>query len=960
MTIHRIEHAVVMDTDHIPGRGGYALVGVSPGVSPSERAFVAQNFGISDYLHDPQLQKPDEHRIFYSFFRIPGGGYAFVRRFAKGLRRSQTQNRLFVHTLIIDENLFARLGGLPWLLINAMVRPEGSSTFERLTDELPWLAEGGTMPPLEWDDADGAADDVADSLRKRLALLERQFPDARSGADLVAGIITRLSAQPRVILPQGRGFELLTMLSWSMLPWRDRERLAWTQHDAANISGVTFDLANTPAVDAASIELDARAAAFAVDIVGRSSSEETWRDFQERSKSASYPLTVRDSAVITRWLDWRKGIDELAGTIDEGDAVVVASMKRLAGIARGHEDAPWIDREEVLELVRHRIADAKDKEGAVRMWGDRFPRSGLDRAIFRGAPDRRSFAHAAEDVGADLLVTFFLVAAGEDAAMAPARGALAAWVAESALVEVSGAQLAELAVRTAADGAPASIALLEHLLQSDKGLIALTARARPQAPELVFAATPIVLRHHHPHTGAFLRDVFLEHLNVVPASRVRVTAKLARDVAAALRRTPDDFVQLAARVTPEVRTELIELTTRWLWDEPKETLALGLALMQRFGGGAPEMRPLAVALANAGAPAASWFRELVEAASAIDATNDPSAASFHDTVNALARRNFKFEGATDSLVARLRQAADASTAVGECTRALIVLVRSAWRTRPVELLSLLNALLRQATVVAGWEAVIAMVAAELGKTRRTEVSDLVAVYWLRLTEMKPMPPLHLGAIEAISFLTDDDRLRVGEFWRPYIRGIPEGEAFALLVEQLYGDRTASPELRIQIAQREIDQNSAGFDTFNRLDAALYEKYGEGYGREVGYAIERYARDSDAATRIQRICNLLASDRVDQTVKRVIEVHVLQKAASRLRAADWQTVLATLTEHELLGRGVPRLMLAKAIGIAASDDTVADYEDLCRAGGYADALQFVGVSRRGRSLGRRLVQSIGFG
>src|SRR4051794_406550 len=59
----RIEHALVMDTDHLRGGGGYSVAAVSQGVREAERVFVAENFGISDFLHDPKNQ-----RVYYSIF----------------------------------------------------------------------------------------------------------------------------------------------------------------------------------------------------------------------------------------------------------------------------------------------------------------------------------------------------------------------------------------------------------------------------------------------------------------------------------------------------------------------------------------------------------------------------------------------------------------------------------------------------------------------------------------------------------------------------------------------------------------------------------------------------------------------------------------------------------------------------------------------------------------------------
>ena len=948
VTLYRIDHAVVMDTDDIPGRGGYALVGVSHEVTQAERAFVAQNFGISDYLHDPQLQNPDEHRIFYSFFRVPGGRRALVRRFAKGVRRNQTQNRLFVHTLFIDDDLYERMHGLPWLLVNANVRAEGMTEWGRLRDEIPWTEEAGWIPRLEWNDGDNAADDVSDSLRKRIALLGKQLGgDARAGADAVANVITTLSRERRMLLPQGRGYELLTMLAWSMLPWLDREEIAWTQHDPMNISGVRFDLANVPEIKAESIGLGARPSSFALDIVGKSASEETWRDFQDRAKNASQPLTVRNPAVITRWLEWRKGVEALVANFG-GDA-----MTALAAVARNQEDAPWIDREEILQLFWEKIRD----ETGVATWAARLTASGLDQVLFRAAPERRWLDHAREQANANLLVSFFLAAAGEKPSNAPARGAVAAWVADTALAGISTERLAELAVRVAADRGRASAALLEHLVATDAGLVALTRKARPEEPELVFAATPIVVRKPREHAREFLRDVLVQHLELVPSSRARVTAELARGVAGVLRAYPDDFVAFALRVPPEIQDELTDLTSKWLFADEKLT-PLGREVLSRFGSRGSYAAPLAIALASAGEPAHSWFRVLLQVAGSIDAAADAKTASFLQTIEQLGRRPLKLGGAMQSMLQWLDESLELRRRPGDCVRALILLLRPGWKSRGDDLLKVLFELLRDSSFVSGWEPLICAVARDFASSHARPVSAFVAMYWMKTTEPSLVPSLDRGIIEALSDLNEKDRKTVAAAWEGLMRHIPPGPAFDLLYNQLYGEGAASGP-RIQRAWRAIEQEIADDGTLNELDAALFAKEGKGYEREMARAIDRYVEGAGAARRVQRLCALLVASEVHPTVKRVIEVHVLPRAVVRLKVSDWRSAFSIMKEKELLGRGVARLTLARAIGLAADEHTLGGFESLCRAGGHVDALKALTGGRRDSGVFRKVARTIGF-
>src|SRR6185295_4759765 len=128
------------------GGGGYSVAAVSPEVTEAERVFVAENFGISDFLHDPRNE-----RVYFSVFRVPGGRRtAFVRRFGKGTRRNGVQSRLFVHTLFLEKDLLERLLYLPWLLIDRPLTMGGNEIFLS-TDPQP--LQHGSFTALEWDGA---------------------------------------------------------------------------------------------------------------------------------------------------------------------------------------------------------------------------------------------------------------------------------------------------------------------------------------------------------------------------------------------------------------------------------------------------------------------------------------------------------------------------------------------------------------------------------------------------------------------------------------------------------------------------------------------------------------------------------------------------------------------------------------------------------------------------------------
>ncbi|HEY0139615.1 MAG TPA: hypothetical protein VGF48_01900 [Thermoanaerobaculia bacterium] len=452
MTRYRLDHAVVMDTDDIPGRGGYAVVGISRGVSQAERLFVAQNFGISDFLHDPQ-----NDRTFYSFFRVPGGRRAFTRRFANGRRRNGTQNRLFVHTLFFDDALFDGLGGLPWLLLEGNVRAEGSGEWQPLRNDVPWVGDEA-MPLLEAEVDERVIDDVPRRLEARFSLAAKDVPNA---ADTTAGVIAALRDQKRVTLPQGRGYEWLTLLAWSMLPRRDREELAWTQHDTLNISAVTFHLANAVAAsDALS------PAPIAKTIVERNLHD--WRAFHETA--ARYALTIRHPDTLEACFAHRDAVRDLKGDL--------ASLTRVADSAKRLRGQPCFDREAVLDLVWRQVP--------VPL----LRKSGLAEALLQDPPNSAWLDRAADP---NVVVDFFLAAS--DASIAA--------VAEWAAGRVSGGPLARLITRAYQEKVPSRRELLARLDDPEQ--------LQCDSPELAYDAIALALERN---ATSFLRrsDLWLAPL----------------------------------------------------------------------------------------------------------------------------------------------------------------------------------------------------------------------------------------------------------------------------------------------------------------------------------------------------------------------------------------------------------------------------------------------------------------
>ena len=941
MTLHRIEHAVVIDTDDIPGRGGYAVVGVSDGVLQAERVLVAHSFGISDFLHDPQNQ-----RSFYSFFRVPGGQrHAFVRRFAKGHRRNQTQNSLCVHTLFLDDALFDALRGLPWLLINV------------LSDDVPGLVPDAPLPPLEIDLGEGVVDSVSQRLTKRLEVIDRQL-----GATAVASVLTMLAKHGRVQLPQGVVHEQLTMLAWSMLPWPDRQSIAWTQHDARNIAGVDFAIANAPEGMATRLEDAAGIPARLVAIATSSDEERGELDY----RTAKYGLTIRKIDEIESWLAWR---DELRNVREN---IGLESLKRLAGTARARHKDPWIDGEEVLQILWSNVtADAAD----VQRWAHLLRDSGLHAIIFRQPPAMHWLDRAAKDVGADLLVRFFLFGSDAEPAAAPVRDALARWVlarsagvapadvAASRAATRAGARdapasagvdacvpdtLARLALRLALDHAASYNDILELLLKTDAGLVAAhdLTPARAEFGAFAFDVAEIAMREKHEHASAFVADVLVPHLDLSPQLGKRIDADFAKEVATLLRTKPESYVRFAAHLPVEIESGVNDTITKWVLADPARNSALGRTILPRIRG-ADKAAPLTFALARAGEPARAWFGVLVERAAALDTRGDRKAAQeFRDQIARLEPRMLQLEGALDLLVLLLERAAASELRIGDCVRALILLLRPAWKESPVALIGAVTTLVQQTKLAGGWERVLEAIAEDFGHSKkiRHRVALLVVEFW-RTVDPLQVPELDDGVIATIDTLDDESRQRLASEWQTRLRRLPESRATDIFMSLLFPKRGGTPKERIAFRQREIDQGISSHDTLNGLEKDLHDAHAD-VADAMSDAIVRHVKSHGRVRRIERYLDLLDAWDVSPTVKRIIESRLLPKALDELKSSEWNE-LATQSAR-VFARGVVTMSFGYALGIEGPTSAQRAFESACRANRRLDGLQALreGQRRRG--------------
>lgn len=929
MTLHRIEHALVMDTDDIPGRGGYSVLGISPRVAQVDRAFIAGNFGISDYLHDPRT----ENRIFYSVFALPSGGRAFVRRFARGteLRRNNTQRRLVVHTLLLDDDVWDHLYALPWLLLNARLQLEGTNESYRLSADVSWVDEGTTLPALLWDSGDGATSDVAAKLTNRLTVVGNQLTDhTLEPSELMARVITALGSQSRVTLPQDPGYEWVTMLAWSMLPRHDRDELAWTQHDSMNLSGVAFPLANAVNGDFSPSRVEP--AAFAHELVQMNTkSEDSWLDLQERT--AHDPLSVRRPRELDSWLTWREALLRLRDNLHASEQQVVQYMTRLAEKVRANPNATWIDADEVLRLVWENVRDAKGDANAralaARSWGERLRISGLGDLIFRAAPGGHWFDRAAQDVGANALVRFFIYGGGEDAVSKPTRAAIAEWWIESAEQHVDEKDLARLAFLLGIDRSPSLRPLLERLLATPAGLDALLdyLRQRQQGGiDLVHEAASIVVRGAHPNRLAFLRDVFLPRCEAH-----RIDFELARDVAIVLRDDRPAFHRFSDRVTSEVRSRLRTLVRDWVDYDIAAALPLAREIVDelvRQETGIEDAAPLAVALANAGQPARIWFDVLVRITR--------QSGAIVPVLQQIRAERLDLTGAMERLVPLLEVAES-----GDALRALILFARPVWGTGGSQFARAVRKLIDRAGLARNWDEIVLAYAADHRNKRRDDVSELAAAFWARLAiDPTQLPVMNDAEIALLDLLDVAGVQRLKTAWTPKLGILPRCKASVRLLEIV---RERSYQEEIVLAIRDIEQREAGPRTLNQLEVALAKVHKGKSADMFADEVTKYLGGGDPAPRLVRLLDLFASEEILPSVRFVLQTHVLGKALKAMKRRHWDALRVTAREEALVALGAV-LRLAYAVGRHADRRTREEFEAVWRACGRRDALDALAAGR----------------
>jgi hypothetical protein len=234
---HLGEAAQAMVTDPLVGSAsGYSLVAFSPGLERADAELLEQQPLVTDFLH---LLPAAEKRSFFAFHPLPSGAWALTRRFLHGQRRGAF-NRVVVHALVLPPALLERLddpllalrahaflgeGREPWIRLGDRLIEEGS--FGGAALALPRLA---VLAP-----ADLEEQRIAAVLAQRDHLLAG-WGEARLRQSLERAFAAL--AAGRLLLDQGPEEEQLLTLLFSLLPSRDRRRLAFATHLSSESLGL--------------------------------------------------------------------------------------------------------------------------------------------------------------------------------------------------------------------------------------------------------------------------------------------------------------------------------------------------------------------------------------------------------------------------------------------------------------------------------------------------------------------------------------------------------------------------------------------------------------------------------------------------------------------------------------------------------------------------------------------------
>jgi hypothetical protein len=883
-----VDHALVMDTDHIPGRGGYALVSASRGVTQAERRFVADNLGISDYLH-----RPANARMYFSFFRVPDGRYAFVRRFVNGTRRNGVQNRVFVHTLFLDDMVFEDLHGLPWLLADVEIRPEGSTEGISLAKVIDPQQIDPELSALEFrrpspDEAHAALRRRVDSLADFAASTEALA--GFSAKENIAGAAAALQRATKLPLPQGPAFEQLTLLTWSMLPLNDRATMAWTQHHDARTANIFFCVFNSPQAETG-VYFDATDVAHRT--VGMNvESVMSWVEFADTTRR--YEMAW-GSPEIDAWLEFREKLATLISDPLAADEVLLPHLAEVAESVRPDHRDPWVKELTILQFVWRNITRSAElgtpKGAAIERWSSLAVRSGIGRVIFRQPPADEWLDASETQVGADLLIQFFLHGSQPYAAAAATRAALARWVLRRIGdgTRVSADPLARLAVALAIDRSARLADVLSALLARPDGFRALrsaTPNDDARLADAVLLAILTGLQLNHRDTAFFIKEALLPRIEIKPSTGRELPVATARSIGKSLRGDAAAFVRFAFLLSDENLTRLLLDVDEWVLEDHGAWGSLARMLLQRAqteGRVLTVFARLAFTVASQREKGQMWLPAIVAVAKELDRSSQTATAAAFTRKAATLGPRFGIEPETAETVLDMIREHAAAVPVGACLRALLLATRPAWPHIRGAVPAVETIVAAQHHRAIDWEwCVLALM-----QSRGNAARSALATFWQRLgaEDVLRVSP---ASVRGLQMVGQEARAGLVKTWSSRLSTLPAGTSADDVVTTLRAIAPPEfvPQLEIEIAMRELAKRVDTPQTWTRLDLALQAHNPRKRAKNLAEAMEKRLRIVPAAHRAAWLIELFAASCTLPTTQHVIEEKLLPHVAKKMEPEDW--------------------------------------------------------------------------
>ncbi len=949
MTEFPVSQAVYTD----PGgaaAGGYVLAATSHGIRLEEADFLSHSPGISEYLHSHESPGP-----FLSFFELPTGRWALVRRFVAGERKVRGYHRVVVHMLVLPEVLVEAVEGDGWLMASSKTRYRDA---QGAVHTLAKLGRQAAKPGIKALDDLGCA--VPENPRRHsLELLEdcRGFLEETLGGETLgenlAWIFDALSRRRRVLLPQGLEPEQLLSLATASLPRRDRLRASWTTHFAAGVR-VRFRIANAPDPEAA-VMLHRQVDEWRVlpqKLHGGARQHSAGTDLARVVAGGGEPLRkvvegfhqhglslLEDGDQVRRWISYRLAdLDLLSRGCESLDQLRQLLRRNLPGWRRQPPD-PWLDDATLLHGVcvtaRRALASGKSAEDltshffqavAAEDWAaDLFTPATLSRMTKLQTPWREPLM---------VLLAVGLVRRQLPAppAAPEAREELLTYFSESPLKGLIDERpdsadwlLADLAIELGRCGSPRFSDALKLAAGMRFALERIHQSLRPE-PEDVPAALELLgvaLDHEQPDTAdAVTSQLLIPTLAATPHAAPKDPRLLDRGLDH-LRHRPQLLAAALGTWRDELLTRAVVTLRQWLEECSAAALAAAAELAQEtlndFLFEIPAIHGLAAELRSAGAPSRVWLRFAVAEAKRLDHHPDPTAAE--------AFAQFA-DGATltpDDATQAARQvletlgAAIASGTAGAGQQALLALAAPGMPALAEETVVALSALCHAENPhLLNWEPQIRHAIEALGAgAQRTPAAQLGHNWWQALAEFD-WDTFPVATLTTLQSLRGFDLSEVAATWTERAPSLGDLPGEDDLLRTLDREFAAQPELHLSFRNRLTAARVRRGET--RLEDALHQL--DAWAAEIGQASESadvqglFAKEArvllpdDHLERAKCLVRILLSDQVLQTVKSSLEKGVLKATFSQVGDGPWDWLPAP---QHLAARGTLLLTAVAQIG-----------------------------------------------